>query len=174
MQAFTFVHTADLHLDSPFIGLEQIDADVAAVLKEATFRAFDNIIKLCIESNARFLLVAGDVFDFRERVLAAQNIHNDFIAGMVRDRLLDPKGNRGSDILLMFYAKGHNPAMWRELPPRDDSARDTLRELRQMAVRQRKTTVTVEETVTETVDPAEPAKAPSVSEAMPTDSRSLT
>ena len=72
MRAFTFVHTADLHLDSPFIGLERIDADVAAVLKGATFRAFDNIIDLCIESNARFLLVAGDVFDSRDRSLRAQ------------------------------------------------------------------------------------------------------
>ena len=72
MQAFTFVHTADLHLDSPFIGLEQIDPEVAAVLKDATFRAFDNIIKLCIDSNARFLLVAGDVFDSGDRSLRAQ------------------------------------------------------------------------------------------------------
>ena len=72
MRAFTFVHTADLHLDSPFIGLEQIDADVAAVLKDATFRAFDNIIDLCIKSNARFLLVAGDVFDSGDRSLRAQ------------------------------------------------------------------------------------------------------
>lgn len=72
MQAFTFVHTADLHLDSPFLGLEQIDADVAAVLKDATFRAYDNIIDLCIKSSARFLLVAGDVFDSRDRSLRAQ------------------------------------------------------------------------------------------------------
>ena len=72
MQAFTFVHTADLHLDSPFIGLEQIDTDVAAVLKDATFRAYDNIIDLCIKSSARFLLVAGDVFDSRDQSVRAQ------------------------------------------------------------------------------------------------------
>ena len=72
MPAFTFVHTADLHLDSPFVGLEQIDPEVASVLKDATFRAFDNIIDLCIESDARFLLVAGDVFDSGDRSLIAQ------------------------------------------------------------------------------------------------------
>ena len=72
MQAFTFVHTADLHLDSPFVGLEQIDTEVAAVLKDATFLAFNNIIDLCIESNAHFLLVAGDVFDSGDRSLRAQ------------------------------------------------------------------------------------------------------
>ena len=72
MQAFTFVHTADLHLDSPFIGLEQIDAEVAAALKDATFRAFDNIIDLCIDTSARFLLVAGDIFDSQDRSLRAQ------------------------------------------------------------------------------------------------------
>ena len=72
MQAFTFVHTADLHLDSPFIGLEQIDTEVASVLRDATFRAFNQIIDLCIESDARFLLVAGDVFDSGDRSLIAQ------------------------------------------------------------------------------------------------------
>jgi hypothetical protein len=90
-----------------------------------------------------------DAFDFRERALAAQDVHNDRIAGMIRDRLTDPKGNRGSDILLMFYAKGNNPAKWREMPPQNDSAKDTLKELRQMAVRQRKVQLTIEETTYE-------------------------
>ena len=72
MPAFTFVHTADLHLDSPFVGLEQIDPEVASVLKDATFRAFDNIIDLCIERHARVRLGAGGVSDSGDRSRIAQ------------------------------------------------------------------------------------------------------
>jgi exonuclease SbcD len=72
MTAFRFVHTADLHLDSPFLGLQEVSPDVASVLREATFLAFDRIIDLCLETGADFLLVAGDVYDSRDRSLRAQ------------------------------------------------------------------------------------------------------
>ena len=34
MKSFSFIHTADLHLDSPFSGLRQLDGEVAALLKD--------------------------------------------------------------------------------------------------------------------------------------------
>jgi exonuclease SbcD len=72
MSAFRFVHTADLHLDSPFLGLQEVSPEVASVLREATFRAFDRIVDLCIETGADLLLVAGDVYDSGDRSLRAQ------------------------------------------------------------------------------------------------------
>ncbi len=72
MTAFRFVHTGDLHLDSPFVGLQDIDERVARELREATFQTFDRIVALCLEGNADFLLVAGDIYDGRDRSLRAQ------------------------------------------------------------------------------------------------------
>nr|HID60170.1 DNA repair exonuclease [Desulfobacterales bacterium] len=72
MERFSFVHTADLHLDSPFAGLKEVDERVARLLQSATFKAFENIVSLCIERNVDFLLVAGDVYDGADRSLRAQ------------------------------------------------------------------------------------------------------
>jgi DNA repair exonuclease SbcCD nuclease subunit len=72
LRPFRFVHTADLHLDSPFIGLQAVSPPVASELREATFRTFDRIVDLCIERSADFLLVAGDIYDSRDQSLRAQ------------------------------------------------------------------------------------------------------
>ena len=73
----TFVHTADLHLDSPFAGLADADEDMARFLHSATFQAWDNIVDLCIERSVDFLLVAGDVYDGADRSLRAQLAFRD-------------------------------------------------------------------------------------------------
>jgi len=75
--ALKFVHAADLHLDSPFAGLRETDNDIADFLQNATFAAFDNVIKLCIEREVDFLLVAGDVYDGADRSLRAQLAFRD-------------------------------------------------------------------------------------------------
>ena len=67
-----FVHAADLHLDSPFVGISGTDPAVWKMLSEATFEAFDNVIELCLKEQVDFLLVAGDVYDGAERSLRAQ------------------------------------------------------------------------------------------------------
>jgi len=72
VKPFSFVHTADLHLDSPFVGLQSVDDHVASTLRDATFHSFDRIVELCLERNADFLLVAGDIYDSRDRSLRAQ------------------------------------------------------------------------------------------------------
>lgn len=75
MPPFSFVHTADLHLDSPFIGIGRLREEhqhIVEALREATFKAFDAIIELCIDRQADLLLVAGDVYDGADRSLRAQ------------------------------------------------------------------------------------------------------
>jgi exonuclease SbcD len=67
-----FVHAADLHLDSPFKGLSDVQPEIAAKLRDATFDAYENIIDLCISEKVDALLVAGDVFDGADRSLRAQ------------------------------------------------------------------------------------------------------
>jgi DNA repair exonuclease SbcCD nuclease subunit len=79
--SFTFIHTADLHLDSPFEGLTAVAPDLAQVLKDATFRAFDRVVDLAVQERAAFLLIAGDVYDGADRSLRAQLKFRD---GLIR------------------------------------------------------------------------------------------
>jgi len=72
VKAFSFVHTADLHLDSPFKGISEVSEAIGSELTHATFKTFDRIIDLCIERQVSFLLVVGDVYDGADRSLRAQ------------------------------------------------------------------------------------------------------
>jgi DNA repair exonuclease SbcCD nuclease subunit len=72
MPKFSFVHTADLHLDSPFSALNVDNPDLARTLRSATFEAYDTVIQLCLKEQVDFLLVAGDVYDGSDRSLRAQ------------------------------------------------------------------------------------------------------
>ncbi len=72
MESFRFVHAADLHIDSPFKGLMKLDSEIGRQLREATHSAFLNLIRLCIEEKADFLVVAGDVYDGSDRSPQAQ------------------------------------------------------------------------------------------------------
>lgn len=84
-----FVHAADLHLDSPFLGLgSKAPEHVGRKLLQATFDAYDNIIRLCIAEGAEALLVAGDIYDGADRSLRAQL---KFVEGLKR---LDGAGIR--------------------------------------------------------------------------------
>ncbi len=60
---FRFIHAADLHLDSPLIGLSKKSEDFAARVDDASRRAFDNLIELAIDEEVRLVVIAGDVFD---------------------------------------------------------------------------------------------------------------
>jgi exonuclease SbcD len=72
MPEFSFIHTADLHLDSPFATLSPNNPDLADILRSATFDAYEKIIQTCMERNVDFLLVAGDIYDGADRSLRAQ------------------------------------------------------------------------------------------------------
>lgn len=88
MTRLRFVHAADLHLDSPFTGLQSLAPEIAAYVREATFAAYDAIIDLCLREKVDALLVAGDIYDGADRSLRAQL---KFIDGLKR---LDEAGIR--------------------------------------------------------------------------------
>lgn len=60
---FSFIHAADLHIDSPLVGLSLKDRSVAAQFAQAGRRAVEALISETIASNAAFLVIAGDIFD---------------------------------------------------------------------------------------------------------------
>ena len=72
MTKVKFIHTADLHLDTPFKGLANWNSDLASKLKDATFKSYKNIIDICLQERADFLVISGDIFDSEYKSLAAQ------------------------------------------------------------------------------------------------------
>ena len=57
----------------------------------------------------------GDVFGYRERYnMAHADWCEDKIEGLMDERLSDPQGNRGSDILLLAKARAEMPEKYRE------------------------------------------------------------
>lgn len=75
---FRFVHTADVHLDSPLRSLALRNPDLADLIGNATRRAFVNAIDLCLDEQVDALLLSGDLYDGEQtsmktaRFLAAQ------------------------------------------------------------------------------------------------------
>lgn len=58
-----FIHTADIHLDSPLHRLEAYEGAPVEEIRQASRRAFENLIDLATEEAVDFLLIAGDLFD---------------------------------------------------------------------------------------------------------------
>ena len=69
---FRFLHAADLHLDTPFTGMRRVDASLVATLRDATTRAFDNLVNAALEHSVAFVVIAGDIYDGPERGVRAQ------------------------------------------------------------------------------------------------------
>ena len=72
MTTFSFIHASDLHLDTPFRGISDQPPAVTELMRSATLDAFESLLRLAIEKDAAFLLVAGDIFDGADRNLRAQ------------------------------------------------------------------------------------------------------
>lgn len=62
-EAFTFMHAADLHLDSPLLGLSNRTGDLAARVGQASRRVLGRLVDLAIEERCAFVVLAGDTFD---------------------------------------------------------------------------------------------------------------
>lgn len=59
-----FVHAADLHIDSPMLGLARYEGAPVERARLATREALKNLVDLCLDEEVAFLLIAGDLFDF--------------------------------------------------------------------------------------------------------------
>ena len=95
---FRFLHTADLHIDSPLRSLALRDEDLADRVGSATRQALHRITDACIEHRVDALLIAGDLFD--------GDIHSMKTAAFVTaqfDRL-------GAEGIRVFMIRGNHDA----------------------------------------------------------------
>ncbi|GIN37987.1 metallophosphoesterase family protein [Heyndrickxia oleronia] len=72
MSQLQFIHTADLHLDSPFIGLQYLPKTILNRIQESTFASFIKIVDNAISLKVDFVLIAGDLYDGEDRSIKAQ------------------------------------------------------------------------------------------------------
>lgn len=69
---FRFIHAADMHVDSPFRGLQTLPDKLRREVLESTFAAWDNLVRLAIREKVDFVIISGDLYDGKERSLKAQ------------------------------------------------------------------------------------------------------
>ncbi|EHO45864.1 metallophosphoesterase family protein [Lentilactobacillus kisonensis] len=69
-----FIHAADLHLDSPFLGLhnDSLPQPLWERIRKSTFESFQKLTDDAISEKVDFVLIAGDLFDRQERSVSAR------------------------------------------------------------------------------------------------------
>lgn len=63
MSTFQFIHTGDIHLDSPLRGLSGQEGPAAERIRTATRTAFEDLITQAIDRQVAFVVIAGDLYD---------------------------------------------------------------------------------------------------------------
>lgn len=74
MKQVKFLHTADLHLDSPMVGLRHLPKSIFHRLQESTFKTLKNITNAAIKHEVDFVVIAGDLYDGEDRSIRAQAV----------------------------------------------------------------------------------------------------
>lgn len=81
IEPFRFLHTGDLHLDSPVTGLtSEAPPEVLGVLRNATTNAWRAVVRTALEEHVDFVVVAGDVFEVASPTLLGQTRFRDGLA----------------------------------------------------------------------------------------------
>ena len=72
MKPLRFLHAADLHLDSPFKGMTALPDALRERLRESTFHALQELVRVALAEQVDFVVISGDVYDLADRSLRAQ------------------------------------------------------------------------------------------------------
>ncbi|MCB1040107.1 MAG: DNA repair exonuclease [Acidimicrobiales bacterium] len=78
---FTFLHAADLHLDTPFADVSGFPEHVGDALREASLQAWTALVDEASRRRVGFVVLAGDIYDGAVRGLRAQRA---FLEGVSR------------------------------------------------------------------------------------------
>jgi DNA repair exonuclease SbcCD nuclease subunit len=60
---FKFIHAADIHLDSPLLGLQKYQGAPVEEIRGATRQALKALVELALAEEVAFVLIAGDLYD---------------------------------------------------------------------------------------------------------------
>jgi len=81
MSQFKFIHAADLHIESPYKGVSQMNESLGKSLVEHGVKAYESLIQTALDEKVDFMLIAGDSFDSESGSLSAQY---RFVRGLER------------------------------------------------------------------------------------------
>lgn len=82
-----FIHTGDLHLDSPFRGLLTMPPALWKKIHAATFAAFKKIVDDAITERVDFVLIVGDVYDRERQSIAAKEFFTTQCQRLAADQI---------------------------------------------------------------------------------------
>ena len=69
-----FLHAADLHLDTPFVGINDFSKELQKKLQDSTYQAARNLFDTALTEEVDFVILAGDIFDDTDSSLKGTNV----------------------------------------------------------------------------------------------------
>ncbi|HCD06853.1 MAG TPA: DNA repair exonuclease [Lactobacillus sp.] len=72
-----FLHAADLHLDTPFVGVSNFSKELQSKLHDSTYQAAKKLFATALSEQVDFVILAGDIFDDTDSSLKAQMFLKD-------------------------------------------------------------------------------------------------
>ena len=87
-----FIHAADIHIDSPLIGLGRYEGAPVEQIRNATRKALENLVHLAITEQVKFVLIAGDLYDGDWR---------DYNTGLFLSKEMVKLRNEGISVLII-------------------------------------------------------------------------
>lgn len=106
MKKIKFIHCADLHLDSPFVGLRNLPSKIYEQTKQSTFASFSKIIDTAIEEMVDFIIIAGDIYDGEDRSIRAQLFFREQMENLAK---------KGIHVFLVYGNHDHLGGNWTKL-----------------------------------------------------------
>ncbi len=82
LQRFRFLHTADLHIGTPFQGMyKHLPGDWMERLQRASYEVFTRIVDAAVREGVDFVTIAGDLYD---QNTAPMSVHFELLRGFER------------------------------------------------------------------------------------------
>lgn len=102
---FSFLHAADLHLGSPFVGIGKSNPKLQEHLQNAYFKSFRKLVDLAISRTVDLVLLSGDIFDDDRPSLQTQKIFRDGLNRLTAKGIpvVIILGNHDADLLDNLY-----------------------------------------------------------------------
>jgi DNA repair exonuclease SbcCD nuclease subunit len=99
---FSFIHAADLHLGSPFLGLASDDRELAKRVASASREAFEDLVSEAIDRQVQFMLIAGDIYDGDWRDTTIGHFFNRQMSRLDRAQIpvFQVKGNHDAESVI--------------------------------------------------------------------------